>query len=1054
MITGGNERPHVGRRILISILNTIKPTDTHLEIFNIRVKMNSENETFGTNPQSPSLVEPPGTELSEPRPSLKLFHPRPSTELTRLCIICHLNIMRCICYVTEIIDDNLTDAREAQQEIEAVHRNLQESYFCLRLWINDSNVLKGPAYLHLGGALEEQIRVALSTLHGQLLLLTEAIDRLGHPQDSPYLNLDDRIFPVQLASNSIMRAIYTLADMQSVVHHAQQASGFLRMGTGGDIEHQIERVFQDFTSRFPDLPGREYQMSGDTVDVSLEETLHKKVGWEKCTYCGESFPFSALECHQELNHGTKDPKRLVPASAPLVEIPASMPGEIGEPALHPQPKEKESPTILQQLQESWTDNSPSTPRPALGPLREAGNASKKSSFTWPSLFRFDGISTQSEFRLLKVLRGKTDEPIRCILFTVPLGHPSEYLRLEPMSKSIEYIAISYCWDQAFPSHELKIFSMQRRRNLFGHQSFKNFKRGSLPIRSSVDAILRQVRSEKDDVNVWIDEICINRESGQGISDQIGNIPSIFNRAKKVLICLGPATPKTKETFEFLSEITNLENFDDLVSMQTWEKWELVLELLANRWFCRRWPVQEFAFARDADICWGGETMPWQTFIDALALFIRQKEYIEYAPSKLATFSDQKDPLGEALTWRAQCLIHATNSLFRKSINGEVQQKMMSLEYLVTCLLIPFKTTDPRDSIYAALSMAKDTPRVPEISELRKPSILLDYRIAPNYALEAVDVYVAFVEYCIESSKRMDILCRHWAPVGGSGLDDSPPSWIQSVKEHAFGGRLGGRLNADGLVDSTYSVGGLVYNASAGFTDVGCITREETLSYQHTSIEMSKKPISQDTPLLRRSRSPYYTLTTKSYYIGRIWNVSRRMLLGLIPRGALEVGGWAQGSSAEDAPNDLWRIMVANRGPNGSIAPAWYRRAFVETLRYVDKNGDLDTNRVKHLEQTPKTIISFLNRLQQVVLNRCVFQADIFGSGLIGRGFGSSMIGLGDGNIGYHDEVHILPGCSVPVVLRHEGSFYSLVAECYLHGVMEGEAADALQTAQPDKIRII
>jgi hypothetical protein len=38
-----------------------------------------------------------------------------------------------------------------------------------------------------------------------------------------------------------------------------------------------------------------------------------------------------------------------------------------------------------------------------------------------------------------------------------------------------------------------------------------------------------------------------------------------------------------------------------------------------------------------------------------------------------------------------------------------------------------------------------------------------------------------------------------------------------------------------------------------------------------------------------------------------------------------------------------------------------------------------------------------------------------------------------------DEVCILYGCSVPVILRRKGAFYVLVGESFLHGIMFGEA---------------
>jgi hypothetical protein len=494
-----------------------------------------------------------------------------------------------------------------------------------------------------------------------------------------------------------------------------------------------------------------------------------------------------------------------------------------------------------------------------------------------------------------------------------------------------------------------------------------------------------------------------------------------------------------------------------------------------------------------DICRGDEIMPWETFIDALSLLVSRKEEIGHALSRRAVFSENEDPLDEQLILRAKCIIYATNTIFRKSNDREVQQKLLSLESLVTCLLVPFETTDPRDVIYSALNMAKDTRVAPEISAVGKSTVPLDHRITPNYGKGTADVYVDFVEYCMEKSKKMDILCRHWAPVDefwlpdergyqeipsisldefrlpeqredqgtpsiylGENLllegreDQGTPSWIQSIKGHAFGGFWGGlkgRVNGDGMVDSIDSLNGQVYNASSGFTGI--------------DFSISRDPAPPKQQILPRSQWLYstsipYTLTTKGYRIGRITKISTCMSQGVISREALELGGWEPRSAPEDAPNELWRTLVANRGPNGTPAPAWYRRAFVESLRHVDGH-ELDTNAVKNLEQTPKTITSFLNRVQQVVWNRRLFHAEIeFPSGIIGKP--TSMTGLADNNATVDDDVYILPGCSVPVVLREGGKttggiYFYLVGECYLHGVMEGEAADDFRAMQPDEINL-
>jgi hypothetical protein len=49
------------------------------------------------------------------------------------------------------------------------------------------------------------------------------------------------------------------------------------------------------------------------------------------------------------------------------------------------------------------------------------------------------------------------------------------------------------------------------------------------------------------------------------------------------------------------------------------------------------------------------------------------------------------------------------------------------------------------------------------------------------------------------------------------------------------------------------------------------------------------------------------------------------------------------------------------------------------------------------------------------------------------------IGLGRESVTDGDVVCILPGCSVPIILRKENWYYKLVGDSYIHGIMFGEA---------------
>jgi hypothetical protein len=81
------------------------------------------------------------------------------------------------------------------------------------------------------------------------------------------------------------------------------------------------------------------------------------------------------------------------------------------------------------------------------------------------------------------------------------------------------------------------------------------------------------------------------------------------------------------------------------------------------------------------------------------------------------------------------------------------------------------------------------------------------------------------------------------------------------------------------------------------------------------------------------------------------------------------------------------------------------------------------------------MFQFVERVQQIIWNRRFFLA---------RGIdGKILYGLCPPTTKETDTICILFGCSVPVLLRKRESngkkCYTLIGECYVHGMMDGEA---------------
>jgi hypothetical protein len=57
-------------------------------------------------------------------------------------------------------------------------------------------------------------------------------------------------------------------------------------------------------------------------------------------------------------------------------------------------------------------------------------------------------------------------------------------------------------------------------------------------------------------------------------------------------------------------------------------WNLVLDLLKNKLFSRRWVIQEIALARNVHLIKGQQAMPWFDFVNAISLIMMNSDAIQ------------------------------------------------------------------------------------------------------------------------------------------------------------------------------------------------------------------------------------------------------------------------------------------------------------------------------------------------------------------------------------------------------------------------------------------
>lgn len=421
----------------------------------------------------------------------------------------------------------------------------------------------------------------------------------------------------------------------------------------------------------------------------------------------------------------------------------------------------------------------------------------------PNEYRYTPLNPEEDvIRLLRLQAGKGDDRLHCSF---------EVVSLAKGATRPGYEALSYCWGTGEPSKLIRINDdpdnkFYRDRGSFTSVVQSKFLGLGFNIRDNLHEALKHFREPGQDVMLWVDALCIDQDNEKEKTQQVAKMARIYSLADHVLIWLGAGLESCKSAMDFVHEIIELPKLNVMVQQGTdLFKWDQLVELLRCQWFSRRWVVQELAFAHDATLHYANTSVYWTEFADAVALFVNRIEEIKARYRTRSEFNHEREPLGDVTALGASILVDVTRNSFRKrkwDTEDRYLEPLSGLEALMSNLL-SFEATDPRDTVYALLSIMKEN------NDGRS--------IKADYQKTAIEVYRDFTEFCVERSTSVDIICRHWAPAKKrpsasirlkrtkdtkNGLIAKIPSWVPTLAGSPFGdpeAALNGRLNGDSLV---------------------------------------------------------------------------------------------------------------------------------------------------------------------------------------------------------------------------------------------------------------
>lgn len=603
------------------------------------------------------------------------------------------------------------------------------------------------------------------------------------------------------------------------------------------------------------------------------------------------------------------------------------------------------------------------------------------------------------------------------------------------------------------------------------------------VRPNLDRALRYLRHKTERTVLWVDAICINQSDATGEKPaQIAKMQRIYNKASNVCIWLGDGRSadhgdRSKDfhaAMEFSQKIVDLSDLEAITKNPEHTKsWSDLLDLIRCSWFSQRWVIQELALAREASVHVGEKVVSWRDFADAIALFALNFEKIrvlfkqsrdERALRNLNHFMEL-EPLG------AKVLVDAITNTFRKNTDEGRFDPVSDLETLVSNLH-SFESTDPRDTIFALLNIAKESlwsDDKLDVHGLLPPK--------PNYEKSILEVYIDFLEWVVFSKNSLDIICRRWAQAerskpGGRKSSTSSmelPSWIQYLPPGYQEQSYNGPIYGGSIVGNT---GRRRYNASHGKDpdvrfgkrgkprqrlgkDSRALTAPGLLETAHLATDTASEEIG---PPGRQTIA--HKLYANGMVIGFVDWTSSPVSHGVITKDCLDKGGLTySGEGRGHVCDKLWRTLVADRTADGENPPPWYPRAALHAVSYTDNTGHLAISELLDAEKAhygtlPQIVVQYLKRVRSVTWERQFIEGNPQAADL------EPLFGLAPSGTTKHDRICVLFGCSVPVILRphfresqlpeqREIEYYEFIGEAYIYGKMDGEAITVLK---PDEIR--
>ncbi|GES65443.1 related to het-6-heterokaryon incompatibility protein [Aspergillus terreus] len=589
------------------------------------------------------------------------------------------------------------------------------------------------------------------------------------------------------------------------------------------------------------------------------------------------------------------------------------------------------------------------------------------------------------FRLLVLLPGPPGSPLQCKLETHDLDGPDV---------ADSYTAISYTWNPSIFDQ----LCVTRRRIPITHGIYKRFAirhpiwcNGTrLLVSTNLYRLLRRLRDPTKAICLWVDALCINQDDLGERAVQVLLMKDIYSRAYNVLLWLGEEDETTEKGYALARKLAHHPDANPDLKVT-----------------CSI-PMS------GADLVTGSglprlglppiDAPDWEAFYRLFTRPVFKRSWIiqEVTFSNLPPFAQCGSHM-ILLSELVGAMAFLSSCGWRDLMAGQMEKDIFAAHNYAHDIMrvrtdvaygrsqphisvsLRFEASDPRDKIYAMLGVLP-------LSDMPAESRAL---LQPDYHKPVHTVYRDATIGFMAADGHLAVLSLAGKHSGMSGI--SLPSWVPD-----------------------YSTENEEYSSLIGFDP------SSTCHYKASSSETpgwASVPGQPNLLSLRVYRVDTVNMVSlaDAYLIEETQLLEWTSMIRTLPR--------TYGATGEEVEEVLWRTLIGNRG-----------------LNRLEKTFDNE-------EEMREGFKDFLCAKTARLLNRTNKELvspryELFVSGfmynMIGRRFfltRSGLMGMGPPSIRAGDTVYMIAGAQVPFVFRQSSTnnaVWSLIGDCYVHGIMQGE----------------